>query len=429
MTGYRLSEAAKQAEARYEASRGATVARKAEPSFQQLLDGRTSLQDGNNFRTNQVTVADYADRASSGNPLGLSATFACVNLIAGTIASLSPSVFRTEDGVKKEDRGHPLFWLLRMDPNYDQTGYDFWEFFGASIELHGNAFAEISRSGGRIVSLDPVRPDIVETKRSRSGAIEYEWSADGGRKVRTQEQVLHIRGFGGNALGGCSTLSMCRSVFAGAHDADRSARAIFGNEVRPSGLMQMEEPLTREQRAELEAILAERYAGAVNAGRPMILDRGMKWQALSMPPEDAQLLESRKFSGEEICRIFGVPPAMVGYGDKSSNWGTGKEVDVLGFIKFTLRKRLRRIEQALMKQLLTRAERQQGVSIEFNLEGLLRGDSAGRASFYQIMVRLGVMTRNEARRLENLPPIPGGDVAMVQMQDVPLADAIEGANE
>ena len=426
MSGYRLSALARAAEDRYRASAARGAAGKATSDFQRILDGRTSLQDGNNFRTNMVTVADFADRQASGNPLGLSATFACVNLIAGTIASLSPSIFVTVDGVKQEDRKHPLFWLLRMDPNYDQTGYDFWEFFGASIELHGNAFAEISRSGGRIVALDPLRPDLVEVKRTKSGALEYCWSVDGERRVRQQGEVLHIRGFGGNALGGCSTLAMCRAVFAGAQDADRSARAIFGNEVRPSGLLQMDEPLTPEQRGELEAALAEKYMGAINAGRPMILDRGLKWQALSLPPEDAQLLESRKFSGEEICRIYGVPPAMVGYGDKASNWGTGKEVDVLGFIKFTLRKRLRRIEQALMKQLLTRAERQRGVTIEFNLEGLLRGDSAGRASFYQIMVRLGVMTRNEARRLENLPPIAGGDVAMVQMQDVPLADAIQG---
>ena len=338
-------------------------------------------------------------------------------------------MFRNEDGVKKEDRSHPLFWLLRMDPNFDQTGYDFWEFFGASLELHGNAYAEISRSGGRVVSLDPIRPDIVSVRRRNDGSLEYEWVIDGERRTRGQEDVLHIRGFGGNVQGGCSTLATCGAVFSGASDADGSARAIFGNGVRSSGVLELADSLTPEQRAELENILGEKYAGAMNSGRPMILDRGMKWSAISMPPEDAQLLESRKYSGEEICRIFGVPPAMVGYGDKASNWGTGKEVDVLGFIKFTLRKRLRRIEQALMKQLLSRQERQNGVSIEFNLEGLLRGDSAGRANFYQIMVRLGVMTRNEARRLENLPPIPGGDVAMVQMQDVPLADAIEGAEE
>jgi phage portal protein BeeE len=161
----------------------------------------------------------------------------------------------------------------------------------------------------------------------------------------------------------------------------------------------------------------------MNAGRPMLLDGGLKWEQLTIDPVDAQLLESRKFSGEEICRIFRVPPAMVGFGDKSSNWGTGKEVDVLGFVKFSLLPRLKRIEQALMKQLLTPRDRAEGITIEFNLEGLLRGDSDGRAQFYERMTRIGAMTINEVRRLENLPPVEGGDVPRMQMQNVPITEA------
>jgi HK97 family phage portal protein len=155
----------------------------------------------------------------------------------------------------------------------------------------------------------------------------------------------------------------------------------------------------------------------------MLLDRGMKWQQLNITPEDAQMLESRKFSGEEICRIFGVPPAMVGYGDKSSNWGTGKEVDVLGFQKFTLRRRLKRVEQAVQKQLLTAADRVAGITIEFNMEALLRGESEARARFYQTMTQIGAYTSNEVRALENLPPVPGGDVSRMQMQNVPITEA------
>jgi len=159
----------------------------------------------------------------------------------------------------------------------------------------------------------------------------------------------------------------------------------------------------------------------------MLLDGGLKWEALTMNPEDAQMLESRKFSGEEVCRVFGVPPAMVGFGDKASNWGTGKEVDVLGFQKFTLRKRLKRIEQAVLKQLVPLAERRaQGLTIEFNFEGLLRGDTASRYEAYEKAIRMGIATRNECRALENLPPIEGGDVVTVQMQDIPLAAAILG---
>ena len=394
-----------------------------------LSSGRPGFHDRDNFTTNRVTLADYNDALCS-NPLGLSATYACVNLIAGTIASLSPTVYRTSaEGVRSEARNHPLFWLLRLDPNYDQTDYEFWEFIGASIELQGNAYAEKVFNGGSLVALMPIAPVGMQVRRVAGGSLEYEWVSEGNRKTRSQDQMLHIRGFGGNLLCGASTLSVCSRAFAGATAADTTAAKMFENGARPTGVLSMEGRLDAEQRAELEAILQEKYQGAMNAGRPFLLDNGLSWTSLSINPDDAQLLESRKYGGEEICRIFGVPPAMVGYGDKASNWGTGKEVEVLGFIKFTLRKRLRRIERALMKQLLTREERQQGMSIEFNLEGLLRGDSAGRAAFYQIMVRLGLMTRNEARRLENLPPIEGGDVAMVQMQDVPLTDAIAGDEE
>lgn len=400
--------------------------RKAVLSVQRGLD-TAGLVSAMAARSGGGGLPDY----SGGSMLGLSATYACTNLIAGTFASLTPTVWEMDrSGNRVEAKGHPLFWLLRLDPNYDQTAFEFWEFIAASIELHGNAFAEkVRRGDGSLIALKPIRPDIVGVRRLPSGVLQYEWTDEGKRVIRSQDEVLHVRGFGGSALGGASTLSVCRQAFSGALAADNSARAMFSNGVLPSGVLSTEHRLTGEQREQLESKLIEKFAGALNQGRPMLLDGGVSWQALTINPVDAQMLESRKFSGEEICRIFGVPPAMVGYGDKSSNWGTGKEVDVLGFIKFTLRKRIRRIEQALMKQLLTRSERQAGVSIEFNLEGLLRGDSMGRAQFYQIMVRLGLMTRNEARRLENLPPIEGGDVAMVQMQDVPLADAISGGRD
>ncbi len=424
MSGYRLSAQAARQEQQWRKERAQPLPVKG-PIWTPET-GRPAFSDRDNFTTNRVTVAEYMD-GGGGNPLGLTATFACVNLIAGTGASLTPSIFRRDDrGVRIEAKDHPLYWILRLDPNFDDDDYEFWEFLFASIELQGNGYARIGRSGNRVVSLTPISPVGMNVKRGRDGSRNYEWVEDGTRQTAGQSEMLHVRGFGGDRLKGASTLSVCRSAFRGGMAAEGAAQATFANGLRPSGTLQSAEKYTAEQRSELESILQSKFAGALNAGRPMLLDNGLKWESLNITPEDAQMLESRKFSGEEICRIFGVPPAMVGYGDKASNWGTGKEVDVLGFIKFTLRKRLRRIERALMKQLLSREERQNGVTIEFNLEGLLRGDSAGRAQFYQIMVRLGLMTRNEARQLENLPPIEGGDVAMVQMQDVPLSQSIEG---
>jgi HK97 family phage portal protein len=154
-----------------------------------------------------------------------------------------------------------------------------------------------------------------------------------------------------------------------------------------------------------------------------VLEGGTNWVPFTINPDDAQMLESRRFSVEEICRFFGVPPHMVGHTEKSTSWGTGLEQQTLAFQKFTLRRRIKRIEQALMKQLLTPAERARGLMIEFNLEGLLRGDSKSRADFYQSGLQNGWLTINEVRGLENKPPVAGGNVPRMQMQNVPITEA------
>lgn len=396
------------------------------------LRGWFSRSDGDNFRSNRVTLAQFNDAAVVHSPIGLSATWACVNLIAGTLGTLPLAVLRTNtDGRREPATEHPLYAVLHDSPNYDQTAVDFWEFMAASLELHGNAYAEIRRrDNGEISSLIPIRPDLVVARRKENGFIEYRWTENGTINVLGQVDMLHVVGFGGSALGGASTLSVLRGTFNSAIQAEQAAANLFSNGARPSGVLSMDAALTAEQRATLDEALTGKFMGALNAGRPMLLDNGLTWTQLDINPADAQMLESRKFGGEEICRAFGVPPAMVGYGDKASNWGTGKEVDVLGFQKFTLRRRARRIEQALMKQLLTPADRRQGIVIEFNFEGLLRGDSGARAGFYQQALANGWMTINEVRRLENMPPVEGGDVPRMQMQNVPLAlaDQLAGGN-
>ena len=155
----------------------------------------------------------------------------------------------------------------------------------------------------------------------------------------------------------------------------------------------------------------------------MVLEGGTKWQPLNINPDDAQMLESRAFSVEEVCRFFGVPPFMIGHTQKSTSWGSGLSEQTMGFQKFTLRRRLKRVEQAIKKQLLSPGDRASGVGVEFNLEGLLRGDSAQRASFYKEMTGIGAMTINEVRAKENLPPVAGGDVPRMQMQNVPITQA------
>ncbi len=355
--------------------------------------------------------------------LALSAAWGCVNLLAGTIASLPLMVYRTDSqGNRTVAVDHPLYRILHDSPNYDQTAVDFWEFMTAAIELRGNAVARISRAAGRVAALTPISVP-VDVRRTQSGALRYRWTEDGRSYDEPQEQVFHVRGFGGSPLGGLSTLSYGRQVFGLAGAINKAAGSHFRNGMRPAVNLTFDKFLTDEQRARVKERIATEYAGAMNDGKPFISEGGMKLETISINPEDAQMLESRGFSVEEVCRFFGVPPFMVGHTEKSTSWGTGLEQQTLGFQKFTLRRRLKRIEQAAEKQLLTPADRAEGITIEFNLEGLLRGDSAARATFYQSGLANGWMTINEVRALENLPPVEGGNVPRMQMQNVPITQA------
>jgi HK97 family phage portal protein len=370
---------------------------------------------------------DAGEIVTETSVMALSAVWGCTNLLAGTIATLPLMTYKKKGEDREVAKSHPLYKVLHDSPNYDQTAVDFWEAMQVSLELWGNAYARIVRSNGVVIALRPVSPSLVQTRRKQTGEIEYTWTDEGQSYQLTDKDVFHIRGFGGNPLGGMSTLQFGRNAFSLARAIDRSAGETFQNGLRPSGVLTFENFLSKENRDIAERQLVEKFTGAVNAGRPMVLEGGTKWQQITINPEDAQMLQSRGFSVEEVCRFFGVPPHMVGHTEKSTSWGTGLEQQVLGFQKFTLRRRLKRIEQAITKQLLTDADRAAGVTVEFNLEGLLRGDSAARAGFYQSGLSNGWLVINEVRRLENLPPVAGGDTPRMQMQNQSL-EAIDAQN-
>lgn len=363
------------------------------------------------------------ERITVDSVLALSTAWACVNLLAGTMAALPIDVQRNRDGRPEDAGDHPLARVLGDSPNADQTPIDFWEFMCISLELWGNAYALIERSGDRIVSLEPIRPDLVTVRRRADGELEYRWSEEGQSFVEGARRVFHVRGFGGDPLGGLSTLAHGRNTFGIAQAIDKAASSTFRNGLHPTIAFKFDKFLTDEQRAVVDKDMAEKYVGARNAGRPMRLEGGASVEKLTINPEDAQMLESRAFSVEEICRIFGVPPFMVGHTVKSTSWGTGLEQQVLAFQKFTLRRRLKKIEQAIRKQLISPADRAAGITVSFNLEALLRGDSAARSAFYTAMLQSGVMTINEVRALEGLPPVPGGDVPRMQVQNQPITAA------
>lgn len=381
-------------------------------------------------------VRDPQNAAFSGSAAGvpvndaaamrLSAFWACVRLIASTIGSLPFPVYSVDQGgVRSVARNSSLYKVLHDSPNADQTPADYWEFVAISLLLRGDHFARKIRDGSRLVALEPVNPAIVTVRRLGSGQVGYRW-VDGGEQFDlTDEDVFHVRGFGGGPLRGLSTVAYARESLGLAIAADQAAGSLFRKGANPSGVLATDVPLDRAQQAEAESLVQEKYTGAMNNGTPMVLGHGFKWHSVTMNADDAQLLESRGWSVEEICRWFGVPPFMIGHNEKTTSWGTGIEQMLLGFQKFTLNPYLRRIEQAVRKQLLTPGERSSGMFAEFNLEGLLRADSQGRARFYDSALRNKWMVINEVRAKENLPPVSWGNEPMVQMQDIPLSERLE----
>jgi HK97 family phage portal protein len=350
--------------------------------------------------------------------LNLATVWGCVRLIAETIASMSLGIYERQGGRKEPAPDHPLYLLLHDQPNADMTATEFWEAMVACLLLWGNAYAEKAVVYGRVVSLTPILPERVAPRRRDTGAIFYEVMQDGRRREVPEELMFHLKGFSLDGLLGLSPIGQARHTLGLAMAADEAAGSLFRNGMRIGGAMVAPSYLSDPQRAQAKVML-EQYRGAVAAGRTPILEGGWKFEAVTMPPQEAELLATRQFSVEEICRWYRVPPAMVGHTERVTTWGTGLEQMNLGFLTYTLRPYLTRIEQAVKKSLIAPAERGR-VFAEFNLESLLRADSQGRAALYSTFAQNGIMTRNEIRALENRPPMEGGDELTAQSNLVPL---------
>lgn len=373
----------------------------------------TGLSGGSSASGQNVTV---------NSAMRVSAVWACVRLIAETIATLPLGLYkRLPDGSRESYADHPLHNVLAISPNAQMTSVQFWEAMVASMLLWGNAYAQIHRAGGRVIGLTFLLPDRMSTSYKKDQSLlayTYDFPSSGKREL-AGEEVLHIPAFSLDGLVGLTPISYGADVIGAAMAADGAASATFKNGMMPTIAFKVDRVLKKEQREDFREYVAT-ISGALNAGKPPVLEQGVTPEAIGINPTDAQLLESRAWSLEEICRFFRVPPWMVGYTEKSTSWGTGLEQQVLGFLTFSLATWLRRIERAITKTLLTPAERQM-LYAEFSIEGLLRADSAARASFYSTMTQNGIYTRDDCRVRENLPRRGGNaDVLTVQTNLSPI---------
>lgn len=346
--------------------------------------------------------------------LQLSAVWGCSRLISETIATLPLGMHERWQGSRRPAPQHRLDFILGAQPNADTISAVFWESVVAAMLLRGVARCEKLIVGGRFVGLQFLNPDHLSRTR-RGDSWEYRYTDEfGQQRVIEESRIWTIPGWSLDGKNGVSVLRYGAQVFGAALATDEAAAGTFKRGLMPSVWFKYPNKMGKEQREEAREFITGRAAGAVNAGRPIILENGMEVGNLGINPAEAQLLQSRGYSVEEICRWFRVPPWMVGHTEKSTSWGTGIEQQMIAFLVFTLGPWLKRIEQSIIKDLLTPAERLRYYP-KFAVEGLLRADSAARASFYSVMVNNGILTRDEVRELEDRAPM-GGNAAVLTVQ-------------
>ena len=361
----------------------------------------------------------------------MTAVYSCVRILAEAIAGLPLHVYRyTKDGGKEKAIDHPLYLLLHDEPNPEMSSFVFRETLMTHLLLWGNAYAQIIRNGkGEVVALYPLMPNKMTVDRDSNGQLYYTYQRSNeeahtmeGSSVKLKpSDVLHIPGLGFDGLVGYSPIAMAKNAIGMAIACEEFGAKFFANGAAPSGVL--EHPGTIKDPSRVRDAWQSQFGGSSNSGKVAVLEEGMKYTPISISPEQAQFLETRKFQINEIARIFRVPPHMVGDLEKSSF--SNIEQQSLEFVKYTLDPWIIRWEQSMARVLLSLDEKKD-LFIKFNLEGLLRGDYQSRMNGYSIARQNGWMSANDIRELENLDRIPaeqGGDLYLINGSMLPLGSA------
>ena len=358
-----------------------------------------------------------------------SAVYACVRVIAETVASLPFGVYEESEAGTRKAIEHPLYRLLHDEPNPEMTSFIWRETLMTHLLLWGNSYSQILRNGrGKILGLYPLLPDKMEVDRDENGNLTYTYTTAKGNVVSLQpEDVLHIPGLGFDGIMGYSPIAVEKSAIGLGIAAEEFGSKFFSNGARPSGILT--HPNTVKDPKRLREAWNTAYGGSGNSGKVAILEEGMTFSPISVPNNEAQFLETRKFQVNEICRIYRVPPHMIGDLDHATF--SNIEHQSISFAQHTIRPWLVRIEQSINRALFTEKEKTGGKKYlcQFNIDGLLRGDYKSRMEGYAIARQNGWMSANDIRLLENMNPIPeeeGGNAYMVNGNMVPITYSLLG---
>lgn len=360
--------------------------------------------------------------------LKISTVYACVKVISETIASLPLNLLKElTNGDSEKAKQHPLYTILKDVPNSEMSSFTFREMLMTNLLLWGNAYALIKRNkNGEIVELYPLKSkNMVVERDMTTNAIKYTYTNNRGiTKTYSPKQIFHIPAFSFDGIIGVSPITYAREAMGLALATEEFGARFFGNGARPGGVL--EHPGVLKDPEKLRESWNKVYQGTANSHKVAVLEEGMKYHEIGMSPEDSQFLQTRSFQIAEICRIFRVPPHMVG--DLSRSTFSNIEHQSIDFVVHTIRPWLVRWEQAIARALLNEEERTIYYA-KFNVDGLMRGDFVTRMNGYAIARQNGWMSANEIRALENMNKIPadqGGDLYLLNGNMISAMDAGTG---
>lgn len=371
-------------------------------------------------------------RVNEKTAMQMTAVYSCVRILSETLASLPLHVYRYTDKGSEKAKDHYLYKLLHDEPNPEMTSFVFRETLMTHLLLWGNAYAQIIRNGrGEVIGLYPLMPDKIKVDRDDEGRIIYIYKTvnlktrngavfQENKVILEESDVLHIPGLGFDGLVGYSPIAMAKNAIGMAIATEEYGASFFSNGATPSGIL--EHPGIVKNPEAMRESWAKGFSGG-NAHKVAILEEGMKYTPISISPNEAQFLETRKFQLNEIARIFRIPPHMIGDLDKSSF--SNIEQQSLEFVKYTLDPWVNRWEQAIDRKLIKENEKDK-YFVKFNVDGLLRGDYQSRMNGYAIARQNGWMSANDIRKLENQDLIgeeDGGDLYLVNGNMLPLKNA------
>ena len=390
--------------------------------------------------TNSYEGSDFSylfGRTTSGKnvnemtALQTTAVYACVRILAEAIASLPIHIYKHTEVGKEQDVNHQLYYLLHDEPNPDMTSFVFRETLMSHLLIWGNAYAQIIRDGrGQVLALYPLLPDRVSVKRDDKGELYYVYQRseednpnfkDKGNIILKKSEVLHVPGLGFDGLIGYSPIAMAKNAVGMTLATEEYGASFFANGANPGGVL--EHPGILKDPSKVRDSWNQVYQGTNNSHKVAVLEEGMSYKTIGIPPNEAQFLETRKFQINEIARLYRIPPHMVGDLEKSSF--SNIEQQSLEFVKYTLDPWVVRFEQAFQKALLLPDEKK-NYFIKFNVDGLLRGDYQSRMNGYAIGRQNGWLSTNDIRRLEDMNPLSkeeGGDLYLVNGNMTKLEDA------